>query len=181
MLFARFVDKSLLATLETVTTSKFVRIPYREVIAILKSSGQDFEFEVAFGKDLQAEHERFLTEDYFKKPAIVFDYPKSIKPFYMRLNDDGETVAAMDVLLPRIGEIIGGSQREERYEVLEARIEETGLQKETYWWYLDSRKYGSVPHCGFGLGLERLLMFVTGITNIRDVIPYPRTPNSIEF
>jgi asparaginyl-tRNA synthetase len=144
-------------------------------------SGQNFEFEIRFGLDLQSEHERYLTEQHFEKPVIIYDYPKSIKPFYMRLNDDNETVAAMDLLLPKVGEIIGGSQREERLEVLEDRMQETSLPKADYWWYLDSRKFGSVPHSGFGLGFERLLMLVTGITNIRDVIPFPRTPTSIEF
>ena len=180
-LFAKWVDKSLMATLENTATSDYVRLPYREAMEILQKSGQKFEYEIGFGKDLQTEHERFLTEQHFKKPVIVYDYPKTIKPFYMRLNDDDETVAAMDVLVPNIGEIIGGSQREERLEVLEARMEETGMDKDTYWWYLEARQYGSVPHSGFGLGFERLLMLVTGISNIRDVIPFPRTPKSIEF
>jgi len=180
-LFARFVDKTLMETIENVMTSKFVRLPYREAVDILASSGKKFEYEVAFGKDLQSEHERFLTEQHFKKPVIIHDYPKSIKPFYMRVNDDGETVAAMDVLVPGIGEIIGGSQREERLGVLEARLEEMHLNPKDYWWYLDSRRYGSVEHSGFGLGFERTLMFLTGIRNIRDVIPFPRTPGSIEF
>jgi len=180
-LFAKWVDKNLMATLENAATSDYVRLPYREAMEILQKSGQKFEFEIGFGKDLQTEHERFLTEQHFKKPVIVYDYPKTIKPFYMRLNDDDETVAAMDVLVPNIGEIIGGSQREERLEVLEARMDEAGMDKETYWWYLEARKYGSVPHSGFGLGFERLIMLVTGISNIRDVIPFPRTPKSIEF
>ena len=180
-LFARFVDKNLMATLTTITESDFVRLPYAEAMDILSKSKASFEFEVGFGKDLQSEHERYLTEKHFKKPVIVYDYPKEIKAFYMRLNDDDQTVAAMDVLVPNIGEIIGGSQREERYEVLDRRIDEAGLPKEAYWWYLDSRRYGSVPHSGFGLGFERLLMLLTGITNIRDVIPFPRTPNNIEF
>jgi asparaginyl-tRNA synthetase len=180
-LFAKWVDKNLMATLENTATSDYVRLPYREAMEILQKSGQPFEYEIGFGKDLQTEHERFLTEQHFKKPVIVYDYPKIIKPFYMRLNDDNETVAAMDVLVPNIGEIIGGSQREERLEVLEARMDETGMDKETYWWYLEARKYGSVPHSGFGLGFERLLMLVTGISNIRDVIPFPRTPKNIEF
>jgi asparaginyl-tRNA synthetase len=150
-------------------------------VDILKTSGKDFEYEISFGKDLQSEHERFLTEQHFKKPVIVYDYPKEIKPFYMRLNDDNKTVAAMDVLVPSIGEIIGGSQREERLDVLNLRMDELGLSKENYWWYIDARKYGSVEHSGFGLGFERLLMLVTGVKNIRDVIPFPRTPNSIEF
>ena len=180
-LFAKWVDKNLMATLENAATSDYVRLPYREAMEILQKSGQKFEFEIGFGKDLQTEHERFLTEQHFKRPVIVYDYPKTIKPFYMRLNDDDETVAAMDVLVPNIGEIIGGSQREERLEVLEARMEETGMDKDTYWWYLEARQYGSVPHSGFGLGFERLLMLVTGISNIRDVIPFPRTPKNIEF
>jgi len=180
-LFAKWVDKNLMSTLENTATSDYVRLPYREAVEILQKSGRKFDYEVGFGKDLQTEHERFLTEKHFKKPVIVYDYPKTIKPFYMRLNDDNETVAAMDVLVPNIGEIIGGSQREERLEVLAARMVETGMEKEPYWWYLESRKFGTVPHSGFGLGFERLLMLVTGISNIRDVIPFPRTPNSIEF
>jgi len=180
-LFARFVDKKLNKTLQNIVESDFIRITYDEAIRILKKSKRKFEYPVSRGKDLQSEHECFLTENYFKKPVIIIDYPKSIKPFYMRVNDDNETVAAMDVLVPNIGEIIGGSQREERLSFIEARMEETGLSKETYWWYIDSRRYGSVEHSGFGLGFERLLMLVTGISNIRDVIPFPRTPNSIEF
>ena len=180
-LFAKWVDKNLMSTLENAASSDYVRLPYREAIDILLKSGQNFEYEVGFGKDLQTEHERYLTEGEFKKPVIVYDYPKTIKPFYMRLNDDNETVAAMDVLVPNIGEIIGGSQREERLEVLEARIDESGMDKAPYWWYLESRMYGSVPHSGFGMGFERLLMLVTGIGNIRDVIPFPRTPNNLEF
>jgi asparaginyl-tRNA synthetase len=136
---------------------------------------------LAYGSDLQSEHERYLTEKHFKKPLIIYDYPKSIKPFYMRLNDDDETVGAMDIIVPRIGELIGGSQREERLDVLEKRMAVAGLSKESYWWYLDSRRYGTVPHSGFGLGFERLLMLVTGVSNIRDVIPFPRTPGNIEF
>ena len=180
-LFAKWVDKNLMRTLENTATSTYIRLPYREAVEILQKSGRKFEYEVGFGNDLQTEHERFLTEKYFKKPVIVYDYPKTIKPFYMRLNDDNETVAAMDVLVPNIGEIIGGSQREERLAVLETRMVETGIEKEPYWWYLESRKFGTVPHSGFGLGFERLLMLVTGISNIRDVIPFPRTPSSIEF
>jgi asparaginyl-tRNA synthetase len=180
-LFAKWVDKNLMQALENTATSDYIRLPYREAVEILQKSGRKFEYDVAFGTDLQTEHERFLTENYFKKPVIVYDYPKTIKPFYMRLNDDNETVAAMDVLVPNIGEIIGGSQREERLEVLEARMAETGMEKNPYWWYLESRKYGTVPHSGFGLGFERLLMLVTGISNIRDVIPFPRTPGSIDF
>lgn len=180
-LFARFVDKTLLKTLENIVSSEFVRIPYKEAVDILLSSKHSFDFAVSQGSDLQSEHERYLTENHFKKPIIIYDYPKTIKPFYMRLNDDNETVGAMDILVPRIGELIGGSQREERLDILEKRMESAGLSKENYWWYLDSRRYGTVPHSGFGLGFERLLMLVTGISNIRDVIPFPRTPGSIDF
>ena len=180
-LFAKWVNKKLMSTLKNTATSEYIRLPYRDAVKILQKSGQKFEYEISFGKDLQTEHERFLTEYHFKKPVIVYDYPKTIKPFYMRLNDDHETVAAMDVLVPEIGEIIGGSQREERLEVLEARMDEAGMDKASYWWYLESRKFGSVPHSGFGLGFERLLMLVTGISNILDVIPFPRTPSNIEF
>ena len=180
-LFARWVDKTLMATLENIAQSDYIRLPYREAVDILNQSGKKFEYPVSFGNDLQTEHERFLTEEHFKKPVIVYDYPKIIKPFYMRVNDDEETVAAMDVLVPRIGEIIGGSQREERLAVLEARIDEMKMDKAPLWWYLDARRFGSVPHSGFGLGFERLLMMITGIRNIRDVIPFPRTPSSIEF
>jgi asparaginyl-tRNA synthetase len=180
-LFAKYVDKQLITTLNHVAEAEFKRISYTTAVEILKQSGKSFEFEIDFGKDLQTEHERYLTEAHFKKPVIVFDYPKTLKPFYMRLNNDQKTVAAMDVLVPRIGEIIGGSQREERLDVLENRMDEMKMPKQNYWWYLDSRRFGSVEHSGFGLGFERLLMLVTGITNIRDVIPFPRTPNSIEF
>ncbi|MBL0714452.1 MAG: asparagine--tRNA ligase [Desulfosarcina sp.] len=180
-LFARFIDKTLMPTLENITTSDFERITYREAITILECAEKKFEYPVKFGIDLQTEHERYLTEKHFKKPVIVYDYPKIIKPFYMRMNDDNETVAAMDVLVPSVGELIGGSQREERLAVLEKRMDETGLDKEPYWWYLESRRYGSVEHSGFGLGFERLLMLITGIRNIRDVIPFPRTPGSIDF
>lgn len=180
-LFARFVDKNLMKTLDAIVGPPFVRLPYTEAVDILKHANKKFEFDIREGMDLQSEHERYLTEEHFKKPVIVFDYPKEIKAFYMRLNDDNQTVAAMDVLVPKIGEIIGGSQREERLGILEQRLEETGLSRDTYWWYLDSRRFGSVPHSGFGLGFERLLMLLTGVTNIRDVIPFPRTPNSIEF
>lgn len=180
-LFAKFVDKSLMGVLENIVRSDFIRLPYREATNILQQSGQSFEFPTEFGVDLQTEHERFLCETHFKKPVIVYDFPKTIKPFYMRLNDDDETVAAMDVLVPRIGELIGGSQREERLEVLKQRIIETGMEKAPYWWYLDLRRFGTVPHAGFGLGFERFLMMVTGVTNIRDVIPFPRTPKNLEF
>lgn len=180
-LFAKFVDKTLIKTLNNVATSDFKRLTYASALDILKKSGKKFKYDIDFGKDLQTEHERYLTEDHFKKPLIVFNYPKEIKPFYMRLNDDNQTVAAMDVLVPGIGEIIGGSQREERLEVLENRMDEMGMPKENYWWYLDSRRFGSVEHSGFGLGFERLIMLMTGIRNIRDVIPFPRTPTAIEF
>jgi asparaginyl-tRNA synthetase len=180
-LFSKFVDKSLLQTLERIASSQFVRLPYRDALDILTASGKTFEYDVAFGKDLQTEHERYLAEQHFKKPLIIFDYPKNIKPFYMRLNDDYQTVAAMDVLVPKVGEIIGGSQREERLDVLENRMDEMGIPKEEYWWYLDSRRFGTVQHSGFGLGFERLVMLITGTGNIRDVIPFPRTPNNIEF
>jgi asparaginyl-tRNA synthetase len=180
-LFARFVDKQLRPTLDAILAKDFIRLPYTEAIKILEKTNKTFDHPVAYGKDLQSEHERYLTEKHFKQPVILFDYPKTIKPFYMRLNDDNETVAAMDVLVPRIGEIIGGSQREERYDVLLRRMQAMGLDEAEYAWYLDSRRYGSVPHSGFGLGFERLLMLVTGIGNIRDVIPFPRTPGSISF
>ena len=180
-LFARFVDKKLLPTLENIAASEFIRLPYTEAVDILNRSKQKFTYDISFGKDLQTEHERYLTEQQFKKPVIVYDYPRSIKPFYMRLNDDQTTVAAMDVLVPSIGEIIGGSQREERLEVLEAQMDESEIEKADYWWYLDARRFGTVEHSGFGLGFERMLMLVTGISNIRDVIPFPRTPKNIEF
>ena len=180
-LFARWVDKRLMPTLENIAASDFVRLPYTEAVDILQASGKPFEYPVSFGTDLQTEHERFLTEQHFKKPVIIYDYPASIKPFYMRLNDDGKTVGAMDILVPGIGEIIGGSQREERYGVLESRMLASGMQTEDYWWYLDARRFGTVEHSGFGMGFERLMMLLTGIANIRDVIPFPRTPKNIEF
>jgi len=180
-LFARFVDRTLMQTLESIVASDFERLSYHEAVNILLKSKQSFDFEIAYGTDLQSEHERYLTEKYFQRPVIIYDYPKTIKPFYMRLNDDDQTVAAMDILVPRIGELIGGSQREERLEVLEQQMETQGLSKERYWWYLDSRRYGTVPHSGFGLGFERLLMLITGVSNIRDVLPFPRTPGSIDF
>ena len=180
-LFCRFVDQSLPATLDNIADNDFVRLPYTEAVEILQQAGRSFEFTPAWGKDLQSEHERFLTEQHFKRPVIVYDYPKDIKAFYMRGNDDGRTVAAMDVLAPAIGEIIGGSQREERYDHLQQRLQELGLDPADYWWYLDLRKYGSAPHSGFGLGFERLLMLLTGVSNIRDVIPFPRTPGNLEF
>jgi len=180
-LFGNFVDKTLMGTLNNILFSEFVRLRYIDAVEILQKNKKEFEYPVKFGDDLQSEHEKYLTETHFKKPVILYDYPKTIKPFYMRLNDDEKTVAAMDVLVPGIGEIIGGSQREERLDTLEARMDEMGLIKENYWWNLDSRRYGSVPHSGFGMGFERLIMMITGITNIRDVIPFPRTPGVIEF
>ena len=175
------IDTSLLATLTALADSTFTRIAYTEAVRILGEAPVAFEFPVSWGVDLQSEHERYLTEQVFKGPVIVTDYPKEIKAFYMRLNDDGRTVAAMDVLLPTVGEIIGGSQREERLDVLTARIEAHGLKPEDYWWYLDLRRFGSVPHAGFGLGFERLVQFASGMQNIRDVIPFPRTPKSADF
>ncbi len=180
-LFAKFVDKNLMSTLENIVNNDFIRLPYTEAIKILEKSNKKFEYEVVWGKDLQSEHERFLTEEHFKQPVIVYDYPKDIKAFYMRLNDDEKTVAAMDILVPAIGEIIGGSQREERHGVLKRRINEMNFDEADYWWYLDTRKYGTVPHAGFGLGFERLLMLISGISNIRDVIPFPRTPKHLDF
>ncbi len=180
-LFAKFVDKNLMSTLQNIVENDFIRLPYTEAVDILQKSDKAFDYPVEWGKDLQSEHERFLTEEHFKQPVIVYDYPKDIKAFYMRLNDDNKTVAAMDILVPAIGEIIGGSQREERHDVLSRRIQEMGFDEKDYWWYLDTRKYGTVPHAGFGLGFERLLMLVTGVSNIRDVIPFPRTPKHLEF
>jgi len=180
-LFKKFVDPLLEATLENLISHDFERLRYSDAVDLLVKSKINFEFPPVSGEDLQSEHERFLTEQYFKKPVVVFDYPAGIKPFYMRQNDDGRTVAAMDVLVPRIGEIIGGSQREERYDVLLTRLTAMDLDPEDYRWYLDSRRFGSVPHSGFGLGFERLLMLLTGVTNIRDVIPFPRTPGNIAF
>lgn len=180
-LFNQFVDTELRARLEQIEREPFARVSYRDAIEILRTSGKEFAYPVSFGLDLQTEHERFLAEEHFKKTVIVYDYPKSIKAFYMRLNDDGETVAAMDVLVPRIGELVGGSQREERLDVLEKRILELGQSLDSYWWYLDLRRFGTVPHSGFGMGFERLLMLLTGISNIRDVLPFPRTPGSLEF
>jgi len=180
-LFAKFVDKNLMSTLENIVNNDFIRLSYTDAVDLLLKSNQKFEFPVKWGSDLQSEHERFLTEKHFKQPVIVYDYPKDIKAFYMRMNDDEKTVAAMDILVPAIGEIIGGSQREERYDVLRQRINGMGFDEADYWWYLDTRKYGTVPHAGFGLGFERLLMLVSGISNIRDVIPFPRTPKHLEF
>lgn len=179
--FNQFIEKTVLATLEHVAQSEFGHISYTDAVRELQKSGKAWEFPVEWGSDLQTEHERFLSEEIFKKPVIVTDYPKDIKAFYMRVNDDGKTVRAMDVLVPRVGEIIGGSQREERYDVLLQRLRDSGLDEKPYWWYLDLRRYGSVPHCGFGLGLERMMMYLTGLKNIRDVIPFPRTPGNAEF
>ncbi|KMQ51567.1 Asparaginyl-tRNA synthetase [Chitinispirillum alkaliphilum] len=175
------IDNSVLATLEKISSEPFVRISYTEAVELLESSKEKFEYPVGWGKDLQTEHERYLTEKVFNKPVIVFNYPKEIKAFYMRQNDDGRTVRAMDLLVPRIGELIGGSEREERYDVLVQRMKESGLNEKDYWWYLDLRKYGTVPHAGFGLGFERLLLLATGMQNIRDVIPFPRFPGNAEF
>jgi asparaginyl-tRNA synthetase len=175
------IDKALLERLKFVVDNEFVRITYTEAVSILTSSGKKWEYPVGWGRDLQAEHERYLVEEHFKRPVILTDYPKEIKAFYMKQNDDGKTVRAMDVLFPGIGEIIGGSQREEQYDRLLSRIKELKLQEKDFWWYLDTRRFGSAPHSGFGLGFERLILFVTGMLNIRDVIPFPRTPKNAEF
>jgi asparaginyl-tRNA synthetase len=180
-LFAKFVDKGLYERLKFVVERPFVRVPYAEAVEILSKSGKPFEFPVSYGQNLQSEHERFLTEEHFKSPVTVFNYPKEIKPFYMRLNDDQQTVTAMDVLVPGIGEVIGGAQREERLDQLLENMKFHQLKPEDYWWYVDLRRYGTVPHAGFGLGFERLLMFLSGVSNIRDVIPFARTPGSAEF
>jgi asparaginyl-tRNA synthetase len=180
-IFEKFVDKGLRERLEFVASRPFERITYTKAVELLLDSGKTFEYPVEYGLNLQSEHERWLTEEHFKAPVTVFNYPKEIKPFYMRLNDDGKTVTAMDVLVPGIGEIIGGSQREERLDVLLENFAQHGLDPEAYAWYIDLRKYGSVPHAGFGLGFERMLMFVTGMANIRDVIPFARTPGHCEF
>ncbi|MBQ9930831.1 MAG: asparagine--tRNA ligase [Firmicutes bacterium] len=179
--FNNFVDKGLFDRLRNIVESDFGHVTYTEAVEILKKSGKDFQYPVEWGIDLQTEHERYLTEEVYKKPVFVTDYPKDIKAFYMRLNDDGKTVRAMDLLVPGVGEIIGGSQREERYDVLLDRIRELGLKEEDYWWYLDLRKYGGVKHSGYGLGFERIIMYITGMSNIRDVIPFPRTPKTAEF
>ncbi|HOW44369.1 MAG TPA: asparagine--tRNA ligase [Candidatus Aminicenantes bacterium] len=179
--FNRFIDTGLLERLHLVAGAEFERITYTRAIEILRGSGQKFNFPPEWGKDIQTEHERYLTDQVFRKPVFVTDYPKEIKAFYMRLNDDGRTVAAMDLLVPEIGEIVGGSQREERHDVLQRRIAEMGLNEEDYRWYLDLRRFGGAPHAGFGLGLDRAVMYLTGMENIRDVIPYPRTPKSAEF
>jgi asparaginyl-tRNA synthetase len=175
------IDNKVLETLRHILDHEFRRVSYTEAVDILTASGRTWEYPVAWGHNLQAEHERYLTEQHFRQPIIVYDYPRSIKPFYMYCNDDGKTVRAMDVLVPGVGEIIGGSQREHRLDVLEARLRECGLNPDEYWWYLDLRRYGTVPHAGFGLGLERMLLLMTGMQNIRDVIPFPRTPKNAEF
>ena len=179
--FNKRIDDTILSTLEHVVESKFERLPYTEAIKILEDSGEKFDFPVSWGIDLQSEHERYLTEKKFKRPVILFDYPRTIKPFYMYVNDDEKTVRAMDVLVPNVGEIIGGSEREYRLDVLESRMRDQDLDPEEYWWYCDLRRYGTVPHAGFGLGLERAVQFATGMGNIRDVIPFPRTPGNAEF
>ncbi|MFC1591921.1 amino acid--tRNA ligase-related protein, partial [Thermodesulfobacteriota bacterium] len=177
----RMYDERLLQRLEDVARSDFVRLGYGEAMEILVRSGQAFEFPVGWGHDLQAEHEKYLVEQHCKSPVILVDYPGDIKPFYMKRNDDGRTVRAMDVLFPGIGEIIGGSQREESYDRLAQSVREQGIPEKDIWWYLETRKFGTAPHSGFGLGFERLMLFVTGMSNIRDVIPFPRTPNNAEF
>ena len=179
--FDRWIEKGVIDSLKSVIEADFVRISYGEAIERLEKKNVDFEFPVVWGKDLQSEHEKYLTEVVFKKPVIVTDYPKEIKAFYMKINNDGKTARAMDVLVPRLGEIIGGSERESDLAVLESRIDELGLKQEDYWWYLDLRRYGTVPHSGFGLGFERLIQYVTGMQNIRDVIPFPRTVKSADF
>ena len=179
--FNNFIDKGLLDRLKNIVNSKFERITYTKAIELLKDSKDNFQYPVEWGLDLQTEHERFLTEYIFKKPVFVTDYPKDIKAFYMRLNDDQKTVAATDLLVPGVGEIIGGSQREERLDILERRMEELNIKREDYSWYLDLRRYGGTRHAGFGLGFERAIMYITGMSNIRDVIPFPRTVNNAEF
>ena len=177
----KMFDAELIDRLNFVVNNDFVRLDYSEGIKILMESGVKFEYPVSWGLDLQSEHERYLVEQHFKKPVILINYPKEIKAFYMKLNDDGKTVRAMDVLFPKIGEIIGGSQREESYEKLSKRVAELNIPEKDIWWYLDTRRWGSAPHSGFGLGFERLLLFVTGMSNIRDVIPFPRTPKNADF
>eukprot|EP00873_Tetraselmis_striata_P032808 jgi/Tetstr1/453072/TSEL_040107.t1 len=179
------IDPTAIERLQQVAETPFERVSYTEAVEILqtaiKEKKKKFQYKVEWGTDLQSEHERYLTEEVFMKPTIVYNYPKEIKAFYMRLNDDNKTVAAMDVLVPKVGELIGGSQREERLDVLLARLKESGMDEETYWWYIELRKYGSVPHSGFGLGFERLILFATGIENIREVIPFPRWPGHAAF
>lgn len=179
--FNQFIDKDLFMRLDNIVNSDFGHISYTEAIEILKKAKTNFQYPVEWGKDLKTEHERYLTEEIFRKPVFVTDYPKDIKAFYMRMNDDNKTVAAMDLLVPGVGEIIGGSQREERLDYLEKRMEELGLKKEDYWWYLDLRKYGGTKHAGYGLGFERAIMYLTGVSNIRDVVPFPRTAKTAEF
>lgn len=175
------IDKTILETVRNILDNDFKRITYTEAVELIKQSGKTWEYKVEWGSNLQAEHERWLTEEHFGQPIIVYDYPRSLKPFYMYCNDDGKTVRAMDVLVPRVGEIIGGSQREHRLDVLEARFKECNLDPKEYWWYLDLRRFGTVPHSGFGLGLERMILLLSGMQNIRDVIPFPRSPKSAEF
>ncbi|HPR23584.1 MAG TPA: asparagine--tRNA ligase [Bacillota bacterium] len=179
--FNGFIDKGLIKRLENIVESDFARVTYTEAVDLLKKSHKDFQYPVEWGIDLQTEHERYITEEIYKKPVFVTDYPKEIKAFYMRQNDDGKTVAACDLLVPEIGEIIGGSQREERYDTLKERMDEAGLDEKDYWWYMELRKYGGVKHSGYGLGFERMIMYLTGISNIRDVLPFPRTPRTAEF
>jgi asparaginyl-tRNA synthetase len=180
-LFDAFVDKGLSERLSGMVARPFARVCYAEAVRILESGDKNFVYPVVFGMDLQTEHERYLAEEHFGRPTIIYDYPRDIKAFYMRANDDNETVAAMDIVAPRVGELVGGSQREERLQHLAARIAELGQNPADYWWYLDLRRFGSAPHAGFGLGFERLLMLLTGVSNIRDVLPFPRTPGSLEF
>lgn len=179
--FDKFINKGILERMQNIVESDFARITYTEAVEILQKSGQEFQYPVEWGIDLQTEHERYITEQVFRKPVFVTDYPAAIKAFYMRLNDDGKTVAAADLLVPGVGEIIGGSQREERYDLLKQRIEADGMNIDDYWWYMDLRKYGGVKHAGFGLGFERIIMYITGMSNIRDVLPFPRTPKTAEF
>ena len=179
--FNQFIDTGLLDRLHNVLNSEFGRITYTDAIKELEKNNDNFEYPVSWGVDIQTEHERYLSEKIFGRPVFVTDYPKDIKAFYMKLNPDGKTVAATDLLVPGIGEIIGGSQREDDFEKLSARINELGLRKEDYWWYLDLRRYGGCPHAGFGLGFERMMMYLTGMQNIRDVLPFPRTPKNCEF
>jgi asparaginyl-tRNA synthetase len=179
--FEKMIQPGLLTALQAVLDQPFTHLSYTDAVEILLRSGKHFDYPVAWGTDLQAEHEKYLTEEHVRGPVVLFDYPAAIKSFYMRLNDDQKTVRAMDVLVPGVGEIIGGSQREERLEVLQERMRSVGLKEEHYWWYLDLRRFGTVPHSGFGLGLERMVQYVTGMANIRDVIPFPRTPGNAEF
>jgi asparaginyl-tRNA synthetase len=179
--FNSFVDKGLLARLTALRDADYAKVTYTEAIEILEKSGAEFKYPVYWGVDLQTEHERYLTEQVYKKPIFLIDYPKEIKAFYMRQNDDGKTVAAMDLLVPGVGEIIGGSQREERLDLLLKRMEECGLKEEDYWWYVNLRKFGGTKHAGFGLGFERIIMYLTGVSNIRDVLPYPRTVGNAEY